>query len=112
MWFGLFVIASVVYLGWKVIPVYFARYQFEEAMDDTARSAAVDQRKSTDDIRAAVLEKAQSFEVPLAADDIDVIRDGSDVQISAAYTVHIDVPVYPFDLKFEASTKRQGFSFK
>jgi hypothetical protein len=112
MLFGLFVIAAIVYLGWKVVPAYFSNYQFEEAMDDTARMAAVDARKTPDDIRAIVFESAQSFEIPLTADEINVTRNGADVAISAEYTVHIDVPIYQFDLKFEPSTKRDGLSFK
>jgi hypothetical protein len=74
--------------------------------------AAVDMRRPTDKIRADVLEKAQSFDLPLKADDIIVTRNGSDVMISVEYTVHMDVPIYPFDLKFAPSTKREGLSFK
>jgi predicted membrane protein len=112
MLFGLFVVASVVYLGWKIVPVYFSNYQFEEAMDDTARMAAVDLRKSPDELRNLVFESARSFEIPLTADDINVTRDGGNVVISAEYTVHIDAPIYPFDLKFTPSTNRQALNFK
>ncbi len=112
MLFGLFLVGSVIFLAWKVVPAYFANYQFEEAVDDTARSAAVDSRKGPDEIRSAVLEKAQSYELPVKAEDIDVTRNGSDVLISVEYVVHVDVPVYPFDMKFNPSSKRQGLSFK
>ncbi len=112
MLIGISVFAAVVYLCWKVTPVYIANYQFEEEMDDAARTAAVDSRKTPEDIRASVLAKAQGHELPLTGEDISVVRNGDDVLISADYVVHIDVPVYPFDLKFHPSSKREGLSLK
>ncbi len=108
MLFGLFVIAAVLFVVWKVVPAYFANYQFEEVVDDTARSAAVDQRRSTDQIRDVVLKKAQSFELPVKAEDIQVTRNENEVLINVEYVVHVDVPVYPFDMKFSPSSKRRG----
>jgi Domain of unknown function (DUF4845) len=109
LFLGLFVIASVVYLGWKIVPVYVAKYQFEEAVDDIARAAVVDMRNYSDEkVRSAVLAKAQLLDLPVATEDIDVTRRGDDVQISAKYTVHVDVPIYPFDLNFETSSTRQA----
>ncbi len=110
--FGIFLIVAVVFLAWKVVPAYFANYQFQEEVDDVARSAAMNARKTPEEIRAAVLERAESRRIPLDADDVAVTRNGVDVSISAQYTVHVDVPVYPFDLKFNASTTREGLRLR
>ncbi len=112
LFIGLFVLAAAVYLAWKIAPAFFANYQFEEEMDDTARMSAIDARKTPEEIRATVFEKAQSHELPIKAEDILVTRNGSDVSISVDYVIHVDVPVYPFDLNFHPSTKREGFKFK
>jgi len=112
--FGLFVVFAGIYVIWKVVPAYFSNYQFEEAMDDAARMAATDTRRSVDEVRAALLIKAQSFDLPVQAEDIQVDRAGAygnDVTISADYTVHIDLPIHPVDIQFHPSTKRQGLSF-
>jgi Domain of unknown function (DUF4845) len=110
--FGIFLFVVVIFVSWKVVPAYFANYQFQEEIDDLARMGAVDIRKQPEDIRAAVLERAQARDIPLSADDIAVTRNGGDVLISARYTVHVDVPVYPFDMKFTPSTKREALSLK
>ncbi len=112
LFIGLFVLAAAVYLTWKVAPVFFANYQFEEEMDDTARMSAIDARKTPEEIRAAVFEKAQSHDIPIKAEDIEVTRNGADVAISVDYVVRVDIPVYPFDLNFHPSTKREGLKFK
>lgn len=109
---GLFVLGAAVYLLWKTAPAFFANYQFEEEMDDTARMSAMDVGKTPDDIRASVLAKAQSHDIPIDAENIEVVRSGADVSISANYVVHVDVPVYPFDLKFHPSSKREGLKLK
>src|SRR5512146_1230072 len=110
--FGIFLIVATVYLSWKVVPAYFASYQFQEDVDDIARSAALNTKKTPDEIRAAVFERAEAAEIPLDADDIIVTRKGADVSISAKYTVHVEVPIYPFDLNFSASTNREGLRLK
>ncbi len=112
LFIGLFVLAATVYLCWKIAPAFFVNYQFEEEMDDTARMSALDARRTPEEIRAAVFEKAQSHDIPLKAEDIEVTKDGADVSISAPYVVHVDVPVSPFDLKFNPSSKREGLKFK
>lgn len=108
LFFGLFLLFAGVYAAWKILPPYFSNYEFEAAMDDTARLAAVDSKKTPEDIRTAVLDKARSIDVPVNFEDISVERNGTDVSISADYTVHVDMPLYPVNLNFHPSTKRQG----
>jgi Domain of unknown function (DUF4845) len=113
--FGIFLIFAVIYCGWKIVPAYFNNYQFEGAMDDTARMAAADGRRTVDDIRAAVFEKAQSFSIPISAEDIQVVRAGQygdNVQISADYQVRVDLPLHPINLQFHAASNREGLNFR
>lgn len=112
MLFGLFVIVAAVYTGWKVVPVYISNYQFEEAIDDTARMGTVNTQKSEEDIRNALFDQAQSLKLPLRAEDIKVQRGNGEILISANYTVHIDLPVYPLDLNFSPSSNRQALTLK
>ena len=41
-----------------------------------------------------------------------VARSGGDLTISVAYSVHIDFPVYPFDLNFKNSTTNHNVMAK
>jgi hypothetical protein len=58
---------------------------------------------SAEDIRASVLKEAQSEEIPLAAEDIHVKDEGGHVEISADYTVTVDLHVYQWTLNFHPS---------
>ncbi len=101
---GVGVVAAMVYVAFLLVPPYFNNYQFQDAIESEARLASYGQ-KSEQEIRDIIAKKANEFSVPLTADQINVQRSGSEVQISARYTVHVDIPGYPVDLKFEPGTK-------
>jgi len=102
------VIGSAFYLAYLVTPVYWNFYQFQDAIADEARINSYTP-KSEIDMRDAVWKKAQQLDIPLTKpEDIHVQRAGSSVMISTEYTVHFDVPVHPFDLKFAPSTQNKA----
>ena len=63
---------------------------------------------SEDDIRNVIMKKARENDIPVAPEQIKVQKVANDVTVSVDYTVHIDMPVYPLDLKFHAGTKNKG----
>ena len=111
MFFGIFVIAASVYLGAKIIPPYFENYQFQDAIKNEATLDTYTP-KTEDDIRKAIYRKAQELEIPIGEDGIKVQRQGSQfngmVIIRANYVVHIDLPGYPMNLNFDASTENKS----
>ncbi|HLH06952.1 MAG TPA: DUF4845 domain-containing protein [Terriglobales bacterium] len=102
---SLAVFASSIYVAFRVVPVYFSNYQFQDAIEDEARQDTYAPQKTEDDIRQAVLRKAQSLDIPLTAEQVKVTRGGNGVAISAAYSVHIDLPVHPLDFSFSPATQ-------
>jgi hypothetical protein len=111
MFFGLFVIVGSVYVGAKVIPAYYENYQFVDAIKNEATLDTYS-TKSEDDIRQAIFRKAQDLEIPISQDGIQVQRSGAQgsgiIIIRAPYVVHVDLPGYPLDLHFNASTENKG----
>ena len=111
MFFGIFVIVSAVYVGAKVIPAYFENYQFQDAIKNEATLDTYT-TKTENDIRDNVFRKAQDLEIPIAKDGIQVLRQGYQgsgvILIRCPYVVHVDLPGYPLDLHFEASTQNRG----
>jgi Domain of unknown function (DUF4845) len=104
---ALLVVVAGAWVGMEVVPAYFNFYQFQDAMEEEARIQSYSS-KSEDDMRSTMWKKAQDLELPLSSpESIKVERAGSTVSISTEYTVHIDVPVHPFDLKFAANTKNK-----
>jgi hypothetical protein len=104
---ALFVVVAGIWVGTKVIPAYFTYYQFQDDIEEEARLQTYT-TKTADEVRQVVWKKAQSYELPLSSpEDIKVERTTGSVSIETEYTVHIDVPIHPFDLKFQATTKNK-----
>lgn len=104
---ALAVVGFAFYVAFKVVPVYFDYYQFQDAIEEEARIQSYT-GKNVNDIRETVWKRAQQLDLPLASpDDLKVERTGNTVSIQTEYTVHIDIPIHPFDLKFEPNTKNK-----
>jgi hypothetical protein len=102
--FSVFVLVAAVYAAWLVIPPYFSNYRFQDAIESEARLNAYN-NKPEEEIRQIVAKKARECDVPLQPEQINVMRSGPEISIWADYTVHVDLPGYPLDLKFHPSTK-------
>jgi hypothetical protein len=104
---AIFIVVAVFYVGSKVVPVYFDFYQFQDSIAEEARVQSYS-TKSVSDIRETVWKEVKQLDLPIASpDDLKIERTGNTVSIEAEYTVHIDVPIHPFDLKFTPSTKNK-----
>jgi hypothetical protein len=97
------VIAGGVYYGWNMIPPYFHNSQFQDDLDDIVRKATY-LNINDDDLKAAVIKKAQGMDITLKEDQIIIARGGTGLTISVNYRVHVDMIVHPVDLDFTASS--------
>lgn len=109
--FGIFVIVVGIYLGAELVPVYYSNYQFQDIVK-TEATLETYTSKPEGDIRDSLYKKAQSLDIPLTKDQIRVQRHGTmgtgSLTISAPYIVHVDLPGYPLDLHFDASTENKS----
>jgi hypothetical protein len=102
------VIASAAYVCYLVVPAYWNYYQFQDAVAEEARVNSYTP-KSESDMRDTIWKKAQQLGLPLnSEEDIKVQRNGTAVAISTEYTVHIDIPIHPFDLNFQPSSQNKA----
>ena len=104
---ALLVVVFAVYVAFQVVPAYYNFYSFQDSMAEEARVQSYT-NKSEADIRQTIFKTAQNLELPIAsADQIHVERSPGVVTISTQYTIHIDIPIYPFDLNFEPNTRNK-----
>ena len=104
--FGLFLVVAAVYAAWMLLPPYISNYQFQ---DDLQNEALINSysNKSDLDIRNTLSKKAADYGIPLKAEQINVLRNGAELSIWADYTVHVDLPGFPLDLRFHPATKNK-----
>lgn len=108
---GIFIIVAAVYVCAKLAPPYFNNYEFKDAVKDEALRDSYSP-KNEGQIRDAIFKLAQQDDIPISEDQILVQRTGMQfngtVAIQAIYVVHVDLPGYPVDLHFDASTQNKG----
>jgi hypothetical protein len=109
--FGIFVIVASIYMGIELVPPYYSNYEFQDAIKAEALTSTYTP-KTEADIRDSVFKIAQGYDIPLTKDGIKVQRTGGQntgmITIDAPYTVHLNVPGYPFDLHFDPSTENKS----
>ena len=111
MVFALFLVVAAAYVALKVVPPYFESYQFRDAVKDEATHDTYT-AKSESEIRTSIFRRAQDYDIPITEDQILVTRTGNigtgAIVVRAEYVVHVDLPGYPLDLHFDASTENRG----
>ena len=86
-----------------MIPPYIHNYEFQDDLDDIARVNSYT-RKTDDDIKALVIQKADNLGIKLKEETISVTRAGDGLGITVHYTVHVDLILHPIDLDFTANS--------
>ncbi|MGH9491882.1 MAG: hypothetical protein ACRD2K_00130 [Terriglobales bacterium] len=101
---GVALVVGGTYYGYLLIPPYFNNYQLQDYIESEARLNTYT-TKPEQDIKDGVLKQARNLEIPLQPENITVQRGAGELQISCTYTVHVDLPGYPLDLKFIPASK-------
>jgi len=101
---GVAVVVGGTYCGYLLIPPYFNNYQLQDYIESEARLNTYT-TKPEQEIKDGVLKQARNLDIPLPAENITVQRGTGELLISCSYTVHVDLPGYPLDLKFAPTSK-------
>jgi hypothetical protein len=97
----LFVLGIMGFVAIKICPVYFANYEFQDSIESESRFALTGYPKKTpDDVRNDVWNKAKDLGIPTQKDAIKIAMDSGSVEIGVEYSVPIDLAVYQFTLQF------------
>ncbi len=109
--FGVALFGLVALVGIKLLPPFFANYEFEDAIKSEALQSTYSTR-SEEDIREAVIKEAHNCDIPLTPKQVHVSRVGNfgngSLNIEAEYSVPIDFPGYSTTIEFHPSTKNKG----
>ena len=97
----LLVLGAMAFAMIKIVPVYFANYEFQDSIESESRFALTGYPKKTpDDVRNDIWTKAKELGIPAQKDSIKIAMDNGSVDIGLDYSVPIDLAVYQFTLQF------------
>jgi hypothetical protein len=100
---GILVVVTGFYVAWNMVPPYFNNYQLQDALDDIARKGSYT-AQTDDDIKKAVIAKAEAEDIKLKEDQIVVSRVRDMLGITVKYRIHVEMLVHPVDLDFTANS--------
>jgi hypothetical protein len=80
-------------------PIYFRNLELQRYVSGLTRTAA-NVQKSDDLLRTWVLDKAHQLNLPVAEDNVHILRSDDGLHIDVRYFVRVDLPGYTVDLHF------------
>jgi hypothetical protein len=103
---GLLVLLVGGFVMYKVVPVYWGDFKLGRLLEEQAQFYTY-YVKSDKEMQAAIAQKAQAMDVPVSPEQLKIERLPGVLSITADYSVHIDLPLYPFDLNFKTTTRNK-----
>lgn len=103
---GLVILALVGLIAYRMIPVKVKAAELRDTVVDESKSAGQHNDKR---IRAAILDKAERLELPVADKDVRIERKQQMIFIEVDYTVPVEFPGYTYQWKFRIKTENPVF---
>jgi hypothetical protein len=93
-------------IAYKMIPVKVKSADLRDTVRDYAKMAG---QFKDGEIRKAILEKAETLELPVAEEDIEVERKSGEIHINVEYTVPVEFPGYTYNWNFKHDVENPIF---
>jgi hypothetical protein len=100
------ILAVGLLIAWKAIPVKIAASELYDFMDEQAKWAG---RTSPEVLRRQILERAEALDLPLAPEDLTVVRSGNRIRMRATFMVPLEFPGYVYEWHFDLQVDRPIF---
>ena len=99
-------LAVFVLVCYKMVPVKIAHSTLQDFMNEEAKFAG---RRTAEQIKKRVMERAQELEIPLDPKKLEVKRHQGRVRMKGTYTVPVEFPGYTYVWDFELIVDRPIF---
>jgi divalent metal cation (Fe/Co/Zn/Cd) transporter len=115
--FGILVAAAVIWAGWQILQPEITNLFFQDELHDSAAQPAfrtgMAAPLSDDELRLAVIRRAERHDIVLDPKQITIRRSGSGENVTTYIEVNYSVPVnlivYSFQLHFSPSSTGARF---
>ncbi len=101
--FTLLILAAICYFGVNVGEVYLRYYRFHDSMEQNANFAA---HFDDDAIRKNLKLAADTLNLPVGAQSIQIRRLDHQITISADYYERVELPLYVREIHFQPHVER------
>ena len=91
------VLALLILVGLKMVPIKYASSQFFDYLDEQAKFA---QQTTPDRMKKSILRKARELQLPVEPKRVSVSKRGGRIIIKAAYEVPVECPGYTYVWEF------------
>lgn len=95
--FGLILLLIAGMVAYKMIPVKVKTAEMRDAVQDEARSAG---QHNDGSIMKALLNKAESLQLPITEKDISIVRSSGEIRVDCDYTVPVKFPGFVYQWHF------------
>jgi hypothetical protein len=83
----------------RFAPIYFHNMELQGYVTELTRSVE-NKAKPDDALRSMVLQKSRDLDLPVKADNVQILRSPDDLRIDVRYFVRVTLPGYTVDLHF------------
>jgi hypothetical protein len=105
----LLLLFAALFAGAQYLPAYYTALQFNDYIQQEVKYAMAS-RKTPDNIRAEVLDKAKEFNIDVGAKDIQITTQGPAFSLELEYHIPIDLKVRQQDLVFHVNESGELYS--
>ena len=106
--FTIVVLVAGVFVLVQYASVYLTKWQFDDAVRQSVKYAATS-RKSTEDVRREVVDKAEELGIEIGPKDIHITKRGPAFTLELEYTSTVNLRLYQHLMTFDISEQGESF---
>ena len=106
--FILLVLVAFLFAATQYVPAYFAAFQFNDFIRQEVKFA-VTNRKTPENIRVNIVQKANELGIQVAPKDIHITKRGPSFTVEFEYRLPINLRVYKHELVFHPQESGEVF---
>jgi len=103
----LLLLGLAVLISWKMIPVKVSSAELSDYMVEVAQFHSA--RQPPEELKKLILTRAGELNIPLAKENVVVVRNGDRIRMTAEYTIPVDFPGYTYNWHFRHEVDRPIF---
>jgi hypothetical protein len=101
------VLGLAILISWKMIPVKVNSAELADYMVEVAQFQSA--QKTPEEIKKMILLRASELNIPLAKENVTIVRAGDRIRMTVDYTVPVDFPGYTYNWHFRHELDRPIF---